>query len=575
MVDVLESKIVPDFDVALEIAALQDDGRLQRVGRAALRGAIGVGAILAPFAPIGAAVGAVELAPPAQINNVGIDGLTAYAGVHFGRSSDNLDIAGPLVGLERKNVISILGEHIGVDVRLASSDIAILNPDGSPNKDTINVVGHLFSDKNVLGDELKQAAEDATGYYETIALSTGSSVFALELAAGGYLLYRRRQLAGYSPEARATIKHDRRLERTALPCIATLGVAALAAPLFSVAIQPNSAAHIKPSDVLVGTPVHDWQFTGALAPVIPEAVDAIKAIGQQEKSYYDAVTKSQAEAFKQLHGTDKLEKNPDIVRLVLMDDLQGVSGMARVIGEGAQLYSADAIINLGDLTATGTEQESYLKYLDNYTLTTLVHYAKKTPIYMSLGRHDTEIVAQLAKKLGVTVANGKEQHIAGIPIMGANSPYEVSFGQQGKLKDSKVTDDTVAQQLLQKACQTPVSLLIAHDVSSLGQASETGCLSFVVGGHSYTAKPSQNIVGANGQTTRELFLGSGGGHSDKDGYGAGLTTLRNTATYMTLSINKKTGEVFADTTTLSPDKKVTIVREQLATLSPKQLALYK
>ena len=105
----------------------------------------------------------------------------------------------------------------------------------------------------------------------------------------------------------------------------------------------------------------------------------------------------------------------------MLDDLQGTSGMARVVGESAQHVTADAIINLGDLTATGTAQESYLSYLKSYTVDVLAHYAGNVPVFSSLGRHDTPAVAAYARKVHIIVADGTAQKIAGAAVPSART----------------------------------------------------------------------------------------------------------------------------------------------------------
>ncbi len=244
--------------------------------------------------------------------------------------------------------------------------------------------------------------------------------------------------------------------------------------------------------------------------------------------------------------------------------------MARVVGESAQHVSADAILNLGDLTATGTAQESYLSYLKSYTVDVLAHYAGDIPVLTSLGRHDTPAVAAYAKKMHFSVADGTAHKISGARFLGANSPYVVRFGSAAELIDPAVTTETVADGLRRVACADPPLAVFAHDKELLDQVTDSGCVPIVIGGHDYTGKPSTDVQTPNG-VVRRIILGSTGGHGAGDGFG-GLTTPRNPAPFVLLSIDRRDGAVTADTVTVHPDASVTIATANLAPLAAEQLS---
>ena len=92
----------------------------------------------------------------------------------------------------------------------------------------------------------------------------------------------------------------------------------------------------------------------------------------------------------------------------------------------------------------------------------------------------------------------------------------------------------------------------------------------VIGGHSFTGEPSRNISTPTG-TVRQIVLGSTGGHGANDGLG-GLSTPRNNAPFVLLSIDRTTGEVRVDTTTVQPDTTVSVASVQLAPLDGRQRA---
>ena len=78
----------------------------------------------------------------------------------------------------------------------------------------------------------------------------------------------------------------------------------------------------------------------------------------------------------------------------------------------------------------------------------------------------------------------------------------------------------------------------------------------VIGGHDYTGQPSTDVDTPNG-VVRRMILGSTGGHGDGDGFG-GLSTPRNNAPFVLLSIDRRDGAVTVDTTTVHPDASVTM-----------------
>ena len=229
----------------------------------------------------------------------------------------------------------------------------------------------------------------------------------------------------------------------------------------------------------------------------------------------------------------------DLIRLVILDDLQGTSGMARTVGHAAQYLHANAIINLGDLTATGTVQEAYLSYLKSYTVGVLSHYAAGIPVFSSLGRHDTPAVRSYAKKLHISVADGTVQKVAGLPMIGVNSPYLVNFGQAARLIDPDVDSDTVATGLRRAACAEQPFAVYTHDKELLDELVNSGCVPLVIGGHDYTGQPAQTVSTPDG-LVRKVILGSTGGHGAGDGFG-GLSTPRNDAPFVVLSIDRATG----------------------------------
>lgn len=540
-------------------------GRGHRLQRYLLGAAAAIGLLLTPLA---AGITAVMLAPPARVTDVGLDGLTVSVGVQVGRDTTEIDSA--LLGGLRRPGPSVLGKHIGLDLRPEDVDLAVFDARGALNPDTIDVAGHLLADRQARRDELDRVYGKVVRYYGSIGLGAVYLVGMLEILGYCYLKFHRRRQAALGPAERALVRSQLRLESRLAAAIA--GAAALAVLLpAGYAISPLSdrSVPVRPDPRLSATFLAGWQVTGPFSSLLGQAVTSIDSLSKNEQTFYDKVSANRDLAYQQHFGAAALAQDPDVIRLAVLDDLQGTSGMARIVGEAAQQLHANAILNLGDLTATGTPQEAYLSYLKSYTVQVLAHYAGAIPVYTSLGRHDTPAVATAARRAHFTVADGSTQQIAGNPFIGVNSPYIVNFGEAARLINPEITTATVSTALREVACAERPFAVFGHDKELLDELIDSGCVPLVIGGHDYVGEPSANVNTPDG-VVRKVILGSTGGHGANDGFG-GLSTPRNDAPFVLISIDKKSGAVTVDTTTVHPDASVTVATTSLAPLTADQL----
>jgi hypothetical protein len=511
----------------------------------------------------------VSWAPPAQVHDIGLDGLSAQVDLRIGSNTVQID-SGLLGGLRRPGPV-VLGKHVGLDIRPNDLDLTLFSSTGTLDRSTIDLAGHLLSDEQARQEELNKVTATVLRYYGTVGFGTAYLVAMLEILGYAYLKYRRRAVATLAPQQRATVLDDRRPERSAArSAVLAVMLAVLIPAGYLCSPLSDRYQQIIPDSQLRHTFLSGWQITGPFTYLIGQAVTTIDSLGKSEQAFYDRVSANRDSAFEARFGIPTLPHNPSVIRIAILDDLQGTSGMARVVGESAQHVSADAILNLGDLTATGTAQESYLSYLKSYTVDVLAHYAGDIPVYTSLGRHDTPAVIAYAKKVHFSVAGGTAQKIAGAKFLGVNSPYVVNFGSAAQLIDPAVTTETVATALSQLACADRPLAVYAHDKELLADVTGTGCVPIVIGGHDYTGKPSADLDTPNG-VVRTITLGSTGGHGEGDGLG-GLSTPRNNAPFVLLTVDRRTGAVTVDTVTVHPDTSVTMVTSNLAPLSTEQLA---
>jgi len=519
--------------------------------------------------PAAAGLTAVAWAPPAHVRDVGLDGLSAQVDLRIGSNTVQID-SGLLGGVRRPGPV-ILGKHVGLDIRPTDLNLTLFSSTGTLDRSTIDLVGHLFSDSQARTDELNKLTAAVLRYYGTIGFGTAYLVAMLEIFGYAYLKYRRRALDRLSPRQRVAVLADRGPERRAARPVAIAAMLAVLVPAgYLCSPLSNRYQPIEPDPTLEHTFLSGWQITGPFGYLISQAVTTVDSLGKSEQAFYDRVSANRDTEFQNRFGTSTLPPNPDLLRIAILDDLQGTSGMARVVGESAQHVSADAILNLGDLTATGTEQESYLSYLKSYTVDVLAHYAGDIPVYSSLGRHDTPAVAAYAKKVHVSIANGTPQKIGGAKFLGANSPYVVKFGSAAELIDPAITTETVSAGLRQAACAEQPLAVYAHDKELLDEVTDSGCVPIVIGGHDYTGRPSTDLDTPNG-VVRQIILGSTGGHGEGDGFG-GLSTPRNNAPFVLLTIDRRDGTVTADTLTVHPDAAVTMTTTSLAPLTAEQLS---
>jgi len=547
-------------------APLTEPARLRFPTRLVVRALTLLALVLTPAA---AGLVAVAYAPPAHVRDVGLDGLSAQVKLRIGSNTVQVD-SGLLGGVRRPGPV-VLGKHVGLDVRPTDLDLNLFSSTGTLDRSTIDVVGHLFADSQARRDELDRLTAAVLRYYGTVGFGTAYLVAMAEILGYAYLKYRRRALDRLPERQRVAVLADRGPERRAARLAAIAAVLAVLLPA-GYLCSPLSDRHqtVEPDPTLAGTFLSGWQITGPFEYLISQAVTTVDSLGKSEQAFYDRVSANRDAAFEARFGAASPAPEEGLLRIAVLDDLQGTSGMARVVGESAQHVSADAILNLGDLTATGTEQESYLSYLKSYTVDVLAHYAGDIPVYSSLGRHDTPAVAAYAKKVHVSVANGSTQKVAGAKLLGANSPYVVKFGSAAELIDPAITTETVAAGLRQAACAEQPLAVYAHDKELLDQVTGSGCVPIVIGGHDYTGKPSTDVDTPNG-VVRRIILGSTGGHGEGDGFG-GLSTPRNNAPFVLLTVDRRDGTVTADTVTVHPDASVTLTTVSLAPLTAEQLS---
>ena len=199
------------------LPALRSD-RLRRL-------AIVLGLVLLPIL---AGVSAVQLAPPARVNDVGLDGLTVEVRVRIGNPTNEIDSA--LLGGLRSQSPEVLGKHIGLIIRPSAVDLNLFDSKGALDPQAIDVLGHLFADPQAQRDELHRLTSAVIRYYGTVGLGTGYLVAMVEILGYWYLKYRRRGLHRLPPVGQIAIEPLLRLQRRAGRLVVGVLVLALVLP---------------------------------------------------------------------------------------------------------------------------------------------------------------------------------------------------------------------------------------------------------------------------------------------------------------------------------------------------------
>mgnify|MGYP000901254262 CR=1 FL=1 len=443
-----------------------------------------VGLLLATV-PFAAALVAIDLAPPAQVE---IAGQQVSVRPVVGQDTSRL-FDGALI---RPQHADIAGKPVGLDV---DADWNKLVP---TDKETRSYLVSLWEDPTPAIHLITDAARR-----QLVLWGLGGFLAGL-LAVGvvvGLWWQRRRRLAGYEPEVAALVaRHNRRL-RAVLVVGAVAGALVLDAQAVRVWAHDDRQTLVATSS-LDGTPLEGTQVTGLLADVLP-----FLSVLRPRSSFYDTVADNLAVALAQRGAM--APRDGEVV-LVAADDFEDVNGMARQVGLTARLLDADAVLLTGDLTFAG-------KRLETYVLDTVDYYADDRPIHLTPGLHDTRTIVDAARARDWQVADGSVRDIDGLRVLTLPDPRISTVGNLGAgdvLRDPDMDVETFVADAVEQTCAEHPDLVVLHDHLLGRRIAETGCAQVgVLDGRSYDFLGAQQVQTPTGQTT-ELTLGSAGGHVD-------------------------------------------------------------
>ncbi|MGO2037788.1 MAG: metallophosphoesterase family protein [Brevibacterium sp.] len=242
-----------------------------------------------------------------------------------------------------------------------------------------------------------------------------------------------------------------------------------------------------------GTPLAGSQVTGRLGGIIDTAFTAVKDFSDDNDAFYDQVLANLRAQWNQRPLTGNWSDRglvppagvgtggdtgagEGVSTFVFGSDIHCNIGMARVVGAVAGMSGADAYIDGGDITMTGTSAENYcLDVLDD-------ELPDGLPRMMVKGNHDSTETSGHAKSRGWKVLEDSTAEMAGVTFFGGPDPRRTVFGSGAQL-ETDLTADQYAQKLRTEACETEFDIMLIHDAKVGAPTLRSGCAQYALSGH--------------------------------------------------------------------------------------------
>ncbi|MDN5657070.1 metallophosphoesterase [Brevibacterium sandarakinum] len=307
-----------------------------------------------------------------------------------------------------------------------------------------------------------------------------------------------------------------------------------------------------------GTPLAGAQVTGRLGGVIDTAFTAVKGFAEDNDAFYDQVLAnlrtqwttrlltgnwSDRGTVPPPTGADQ-SLNADVSTFVFGSDLHCNIGMARVVGAVARMSDADAYIDGGDVTMTGTSAENYcLDVLDD-------ELPEKLPRMIVKGNHDSTETTDHARIAGWKVLEDSSAEMSGVTFFGGPDPRRTVFGSGPQL-ETDLTADQYAQRLRTEACANDFDIMLIHDARIGAPSLRSGCAEYSLSGHWHKRVGPETL----GSGVRYVSSTTGGALANALTPGP----LKMDAELSILRVDNRTKRpIDVQIVTVSPDKTVTI-----------------
>jgi predicted phosphodiesterase len=325
---------------------------------------------------------------------------------------------------------------------------------------------------------------------------------------------------------------------------------------------------ITPDPAFDGTPLAGSQVTGRLGGIIDTAFTAVQDFAKDNDEFYDQVLNTLEQAWKQRpisgNWTDRgmvppagvgsqsdsdsgrggSEADQGVSTFVFGSDIHCNIGMARVVGAVADMSGADAYIDGGDITMTGTSAENYcLDVLDD-------ELPDKLPRMIVKGNHDSTETTRHAKSRGWKVPEDSTAEMAGVTFFGTADPRRTVFGSGPQL-ETDLTSDQYAQKVADEACETDFDIMLIHDAAVGAPSLRTGCVDYALSGHWHRKVGPETF----GSGVRYLSSTTGGALANALTPGP----LKMNAELSIIRVDNETKRpIDVQVITVTPDKKVLI-----------------
>ena len=313
------------------------------------------------------------------------------------------------------------------------------------------------------------------------------------------------------------------------------------------------------------TPLAGSQVTGRLGGIIDTAFGAVQDFAADNDAFYDDVLgalRAQWDS-RPITGnwSDRGLVPPagvgapagdsgdggggrGVSTFVYGSDIHCNIGMARVVGAVAGMSRADAYIDGGDISMTGTSAENYcLDVLDD-------ELPEKLPRMIVKGNHDSRETTQHAKTRGWTVLEDSAAELSGVTFFGAADPRRTVFGSGPQL-ETDLTADQYAQRLRDEACAADFDIMLIHDPAVGAPSLRSGCADYALSGHWHRRVGPENF----GSGTRYVSSTTGGALANALTPGP----LKMNAELSIIRVDNETKRpIDVQVITVTPDKQVQI-----------------
>ncbi len=495
---------------------------------------------------------AYGIATPAHTE---IAGAQADVQVHFGRAHDELDLSGVLIG-KRSTDRAVLGEAVGVSVRLGLDAATFTTADGSFNTDVLPAYINAYSDPRQLARDLRWAV-----LKHLLWCTAAGAVIAL-LVGGcgvGYRGWRRRRDAQDPCAARArhtAIAYRAPERRLAVIAVVAAAVVVTLGTVPGSGRAPDTTTRITPNPIFDGTPLAGTQVSGVLRPLIEAAQSYIRTYFADTNAYYDQLQKNLEQALDA--GELRLptsDDGSDLVNIGFVTDRHCNIGMDRVIVALLEHFAITTLVSAGDDDFSGSFP---FEAACTRNLAAKSQQAGITDVFVA-GNHDSALTLTAERREEIKVLDGTLVTADGLTFAGYPDPRRSRYGTGIEPPSATERDRLIAEQGKQTgalACRAnrPV-IVVLHDPSAGRDALGGGCGKAVLAldGHTHRQVGPTALTLVDGTTGYQFVGASTGGAPGEESiertFASQLTVgpLNHDATVNIVTIDRSNGALVAVT----------------------------